>query len=220
MIIVVAVMLSSAALLLKPKQDFNVEVEKKQNILSAINIETTASDAADKYSKHIIKSYCVNSAGKEIEGSDAFTVRLKDEMAKPEDKRQYPVFEATTEDGQQVYILPLLGKGLWGPIWGYLSLGKDLNTVYGAVFDHKGETPGLGAEIAKPEFQQQFKNKTIFDESGNYVSIQVIKPGSTETTNHNVDGISGGTITSKGLGAMLLNGLEVYLPFFENMKKN
>lgn len=220
MIVIVAVLLSSASLLLKPKQDLNVEVEKKQNILSAIGISATALEAAEIYEKHITDSYCVNSKGDKIAGSDAFTVKLKDEFAKSEELRQYPIFEASTEDGSHVYILPLQGKGLWGPIWGYVALKEDLNTIFGAVFDHKGETPGLGSEIAKPEYQTQFPGKTIFDENGNYVSIDVIKPGSAEKSPHNVDGISGGTITSNGLGAMLNSGLKNYLPFIEKIKSN
>lgn len=218
MIIIVAVLLSSASLLLKPRQDFNVEVEKKQNILSAIGIKTEASEAARIYDESIKESYCVNSKGEKVEGVVAFDVKMKDELAKPEEKRTYPVFEAVTGDGTHVYILPLQGKGLWGPIWGYIALKEDLNSIYGAVFDHKGETPGLGAEINTPGFQQQFTGKQIFDENGNYVSVKVIKPGSTETTPHNVDGISGGTITSNGLGEMLISGLENYLPFIEKLK--
>jgi Na+-transporting NADH:ubiquinone oxidoreductase subunit C len=218
MIVLVAVLLSSASLLLKPKQDFNVEVEKKQNILSAIGIKTEAKDAARIYDESIKESYCVNSRGEKIDGRVAFEVKLKDELAKPADQRAYPVFEAATGDGTHVYILPLQGKGLWGPLWGYVALKEDLNSIYGAVFDHKGETPGLGAEIANADFQSQFAGKMIFDENGQYVSVKVIKPGSAEASAHNVDGISGGTITSNGLGAMLVSGLENYLPFFERLK--
>jgi len=218
MIVIVAVLLSSASLLLKPKQDFNVEVEKKQNILSAIGIKTEAVEAARIYDERIKDSYCVNHKGEKMDGVVAFNVRLKDELAKPAEKRAYPVYEAVTGDGTHVYILPLQGKGLWGPIWGYVSLKDDLTTVYGAVFDHKGETPGLGAEIATADFQARFPGKQIFDEAGNYVSVKVIKPGSVEPSVHNVDGISGGTITSNGLGAMLMSGLENYLPFFEKLK--
>jgi Na+-transporting NADH:ubiquinone oxidoreductase subunit C len=96
----------------------------------------------------------------------------------------------------------MYGTGLWGPIWGYVSMNDDMNTIYGATFAHQGETPGLGAEIATPGFQQQFKGKKIFDESGNLLPSRLpIKRNS--SAEHKVDAISGGTITSKGLQKML-----------------
>ena len=129
-----------------------------------------------------------------------------------------PVFKALV-DGQSLTILPLQGKGLWGPIWGYVSLKGDYNTVLGSVFDHKGETPGLGAEIALPEFQQQFREKKIFDEKQNFVSIKVVKggvKGSKIPEIHGVDAISGGTITSNGTSAMIDSCLVLYLPYIKN----
>ena len=119
------------------------------------------------------------------------------------------------------YIIPLRGTGLWGPIWGYISLDNDMNTVYGAVFDHKAETPGLGAEINRDFFEKPFNGKRIFDLEGDFVSIAVVKGGAKENDYHGVDGISGGTITSDGVTAMLKERLDKYLPYFENkMKEN
>ena len=124
-------------------------------------------------------------------------------------------------DGSEKYIIPLRGTGLWGPIWGYISLDNDMNTVYGAVFDHKAETPGLGAEINRDFFEKPFNGKRIFDLEGDFVSIAVVKGGAKENDYHGVDGISGGTITSDGVTAMLKERLEKYLPYFENkMKEN
>ena len=124
-------------------------------------------------------------------------------------------------DGSEKYIIPLRGTGLWGPIWGYISLDNDMNTVYGAVFDHKAETPGLGAEINRDFFEKPFNGKRIFDLEGDFVSIAVIKGGAKENDYHGVDGISGGTITSDGVTAMLKERLDKYLPYFENkMKEN
>ena len=120
-------------------------------------------------------------------------------------------------DGIKSYIIPLRGKGLWGPIWGYIAIKDDLNTVYGAVFDHKSETPGLGAEINRPFFQDPFIGKTIFEE-GVFTSILVIKGGADEGDNHAVDGISGGTITSDGVSDMLKERLEKYLPYFDRIR--
>ena len=124
-------------------------------------------------------------------------------------------------DGSEKYIIPLRGTGLWGPIWGYISLDNDMNTVYGAVFDHKAETPGLGAEINRDFFEKPFNGKRIFDLEGDFVSIAVVKGGAKENDYHGVDGISGGTITSDGVTAMLKERLDKYLPYFENkMKEN
>ncbi|MFC2087108.1 NADH:ubiquinone reductase (Na(+)-transporting) subunit C, partial [Bacteroidota bacterium] len=121
-------------------------------------------------------------------------------------------------------IIPLRGKGLWGPIWGYVSLEDDYNTVYGAVFDHKTETPGLGAEINTTWFQKPFKGKNIFNQSGEFVGINIYKGGSGAAANagdlkHGVDGISGGTITSKGVEAMIHDNLNLYTAYF-NKNKN
>ena len=115
--------------------------------------------------------------------------------------------------------MPLRGKGLWGPIWGYIALKNDFNTIAGAVFDHKGETPGLGAEINTTEFEQKFLNKQIFDQNENFVSVKVIKGIVKPDDLHSVDAISGGTITSKGLEDMIFNGLSSYLPFIKRTKK-
>ena len=120
---------------------------------------------------------------------------------------------------EQIFIIPMLGKGLWGPIWGYMALREDFNTVVGAVFDHQGETPGLGAEIAYPVFQKQFVGKQIFDDEGNFVSIAIVKGGVANSykvaPKHGVDAISGGTITSDGLANMIKTGLANYLNFFK-----
>jgi Na+-transporting NADH:ubiquinone oxidoreductase subunit C len=110
------------------------------------------------------------------------------------------------------------GAGLWGPIWGYVSLNEDMNTIYGANFDHEGETPGLGAEISSTPFEEPFKGKTIFDESGNLVSISVLKSGQVAPEEHSVDGVSGGTITSKGLEKMLQDDFNSYKEFLIKKK--
>ena len=109
------------------------------------------------------------------------------------------------------------GKGLWGPIWGFIALKDDMNTISGAVFDHKAETPGLGAEISLDWFQEPFIGKTIF-EGKNLVSINIVKGGADADDMHSVDGISGGTITSDGVADMLAERFKQYLPFFN--KKN
>ena len=111
-----------------------------------------------------------------------------------------------------------LGRGLWGPIWGYISLNDDFNTVFGASFAHKSETPGLGAEIASAEFQEQFKGKKIFKDK-TFVSISVVKGGAKPSDPYEVDAVSGGTITSQGLENMIKDCLEGYQAFLKNQKQ-
>lgn len=217
MVIIVAAILSYTAITLKPLQDRNVEVEKKQNILSAINIETTVEEAEDLYAETITDSYTLNSKGEKTDGN-AFAIDLKKQQAKPLEERQLPIFEADLGDKGIKYVIPLRGSGLWGPIWGYVSLNSDFNTIYGAIFDHQGETPGLGAEITTNAFQNNFKGKTLFNDDNEFVSLIVAKAGENAPEQHKVDAISGGTITSKGLQDMLYNDLSAYLDFFKQKK--
>jgi Na+-transporting NADH:ubiquinone oxidoreductase subunit C len=189
-------------------------VAKKIDILKSVNVVSTPKDAIEKYEKYIGKnSFVLNIDGQKVDG-DAFTVDLEKELKKDPKERQYPIFECDI-DGSTKYIIPVRGKGLWGPIWGYISLNDDRKTIYGATFGHKGETPGLGAEIAKPEFQKQFAGKTIFDNNGKFTSVLVEKSTDTSKDPHAVDAISGGTITSKGVQAMLQDCLSGYEKFLK-----
>jgi Na+-transporting NADH:ubiquinone oxidoreductase subunit C len=218
MVIVVALLLALAALQLKPYQDKNIEVEKKQNILASINIIASPANAAELYAKYITESYVVNTKGEQLKDS-AFIVDIKKEQTKPKELRVLPVYVATFGDGKNAYVFPLRGKGLWGPIWGYISLEKDLNTIYGANFDHQGETPGLGSEIKEIFFQKPFIGKQIFKDSTTFVSIKVNKGGVDPKDPHAVDAISGGTITSKGLEAMVDSCLVLYKEYFIQNRK-
>ena len=216
MVTLVAAVLASVSMALKPKQVINTEIEKKQSILASVNIESTPADAEKIYAGKIINQYVVNVKGEQVEG-DAFNIDLKKERAKAHEDMLLPVFECQTSDGLK-YILPLRGTGLWGPIWGFISVNEDMNTIYGANFDHQGETPGLGAEISTPIFEDPFVGKKIFDETGKLVSILVAKVGQEAPAEHKVDGISGGTITSKGLEKMLLDDFTSYQEFFKKKK--
>ena len=215
---IVAIALTFVAVSLKPKQENNIRVEKMQNILSSANVESNVENAESIYNKNIQHSFVINHKGEIVKNIDAFSVDLYLELKKPLEKRNLPVF-VSTNNGDSLYILPLRGKGLWGPIWGYIALKNDFNTIAGAVFDHKGETPGLGAEINTSEFEQKFFNKQIFDQDGNFISVKVIKGIVSPDDLHQVDAISGGTITSKGLEDMIYNGLDPYLPFIKKTKK-
>lgn len=228
MIAIVATVLAITAMALKPLQDKNIEIAKKTDILKSIYKAENISEADNKteyieteYDKYIVNSFVINKKGEKVSGLDAFTINLKKEMAKDPDQRNLPVFECKLDDGSEKLIIPLRGKGLWGPIWGYVALDDDNNTIYGAVFDHKAETPGLGAEINTAWFQAPFKGKKLFDENGEFNSIKIYKggKGAAETVGdllHGVDAISGGTITSKGLEDMIYDNLVLYTSFLKN----
>ncbi len=209
MVIAVATLLSLAATLLQPAQERNLEIEKKRNMLESINVAATRENSADLYEKYIKEGFVINSKGEPVEGVDAFRVVLKNELKKPLEEQYLPFFRAVPEDGEKVIIFPVEGKGLWGPIYGYISLRSDMNTIYGVNFDHKGETPGLGAEINTSLFESQFHDKKLYDNE-NFISVQVVKGGAREDDIHGVDAISGGTITSKGLEKMIYDCMVKY----------
>ena len=214
MVVIVAALLSTAAIGLKPFQSKNVLLEKKQNILSSVGININREDADIQYPLYVKQELILNSKGEIVEGV-AFDIDLQKELKKDKESQLLPLFISEV-DSKKKYIIPLRGKGLWGPIWGFISLEDDLNKVFGAVFDHKGETPGLGAEINQPFFQDPFSGKTIF-EDGNLTSIKVIKGGAPDGDMHAVDGISGGTITSVGVEKMIKERLRKYLPYFQKI---
>ncbi len=214
MVVVVATILAFISEALSPLQKFNEDVAKKSDILKSLNIITTSADAEKEYEQIIgDKSYIVNFKGEKTEG-DAFAIDLSKEVRKPLEEREYPVYEGHLKNGETKYVLPMRGNGLWGPIWGYVALNDDKNTIYGASFDHKGETPGLGAEIAQRPFQEEFQGKTIFD-NNKLVSIKVVKGGAPPDAPHAVDAISGGTITSQGMENMLKNYFQGYEAFLK-----
>jgi len=218
MVVAVATLLSLAATLLQPRQLKNLEIEKKKSMLESIGIASTQETTESLYDKYITESFVLNSKGEKVEGVIAFDVALNIELKKPLDQQYLPVFRATPDDGEQVIIIPVEGKGLWGPVWGYVSLRSDMNTIYGVTFDHKGETPGLGAEINTTPFESMFNGKKLF-ESEKFVSVGVLKGGAKDDDPHNVDAISGGTITSKGLEKMLSDCLIKYSDYLLKNKK-
>lgn len=214
-VVIVGASLAAIARGLKPMQDANDVIKKKMGILGALEIPCTRDDADAVYAKYIDTNACIvlNSEGQPIEGN-AFDIdykkEFKDKNIDPKD-RNYPLFVANV-DGETRYVIPMVGKGLWGPVWGNVSIEADMASIYGATFDHKGETPGLGAEIKQPFFYNQFKEEAI-SEGGVYKKITIVKDG-TGTEAHKVDGITGGTITSKGVEEMLDRTLQVYVKYF------
>jgi Na+-transporting NADH:ubiquinone oxidoreductase subunit C len=234
LVVVVAVILALAATLLKPFQDKNIRIEKMQYILTSANIENNTENAEDLYEKHVVEEIIINkegeithvySKGEFLQGDKrAFDIDFKAELKKLKkgETADLPCFKIV-KNTDTLMSFPMQGIGLWGAIWGYISLEKDFNTIAGSVFDHKGETPGLGAEISTAEFQKQFINKKIFDENENFVSVKLVKGGAKNSNileEHAVDAISGGTITSNGTSNMIDSCLRIYIPFFQkNMNK-
>ena len=209
LVVVVAALLSIVSLSLQPRQNENRQNEKRQNILSAIHISSTAANSAELFDKYIKEQFIINSKGDRIEGK-AFDVNIEKQYNLPVEKRELPVFVANV-DGATKYILPIYGAGLWGPIWGYISLDDNKDTVYGTYFSHASETPGLGAEIATEHFQNEFVGKKTLENGA--ITLGVVKNGKVEEPDYQVDGISGGTITSVGVDAMLKSCLNSYLSF-------
>jgi len=219
MVILVAAILSIVAMQLQPLQKRNFERNKKQNILLSLNVKSTKENAIQKYDEYIVDSYVINPEGEKKEGMDAFYIELTKELEKPEEERNLPIFVGSVKEGSKQFIIPVRGKGLWGPIWGFIALEDDYNTIYGANFSHKSETPGLGAEISTREFQKQFIGKKIFNDAGEFTSVDVVKGEVASDAKHAVDGISGGTITSKGVDKMLKDVVGSYVPYFKQKKR-
>ncbi|MDE6408936.1 MAG: NADH:ubiquinone reductase (Na(+)-transporting) subunit C [Muribaculaceae bacterium] len=218
LVLLVGVGLSVVYQALRPKQEENIANDIKRQILaSALIIPTAGESVGDLYSEHIKKAIVVNSKGDIVNG-DALDVNVSTEVKKPASERLLPVFECQTSSGIK-YIVPVYGAGLWGPIWGYVAFDANGNTIYGAYFAHQGETPGLGAEIEKPKFQEQFHNKDIFAPDGQFQSVKVVKKGQEPASGAYVNAISGGTITSQGVSKMLENSLEPYTEYFKKLSE-
>jgi len=221
LVIVVGTILAYAATALQPLRDENVRKEKMQNILATVGIETTRDGSEALYNQYVKEAYALNENGDVIEAADAFKIDLAKELKKPASKQAYPIYIAEIE-GEKYYVVPLRGKGLWDAIWGYIALKDDMNTIEGAVFDHKGETPGLGGEITQDWFRARFTGEKIYDSNGNLVGVSVVKgrPDPTDKGDNKVDAISGATITGNGVSAMISERLLHYLPYFKKQQEN
>tara|TARA_B100000963_G_scaffold331114_1_gene321667 strand:+ start:152 stop:856 length:705 start_codon:yes stop_codon:yes gene_type:complete len=216
MVFVVGSLLALASQGLKARQEKNATDKKMMSILSAINIDATRENAQELYNKYVIDSKIIS--GKDL-SADAFDVDIKKEFRDKNIRvsdRNYPLY-VCDKDGEKFYIIPVVGTGLWGPIWGFVALESDFKTIYGATFDHKSETPGLGAEIKYASYSDQYTGETISDTTGSFQPIIVVKDGSGSGINSKVDGITGGTITSKGVEEMTTRTLEVYVNYFKSL---
>lgn len=217
--VITAIALSIASEYLKPFQEANIALDRKTQILHSVGIKTKLRSEIEKIYSSSVQELVLDSKGSQLKDLSTSQIFLKDEINKPMENRRLPLYVYTAEDNQKYYVIPVRGSGLWGPIWGYISVESDFNTIHGTTFDHKAETPGLGAEISQDLFQDQFIGKKIMQDNS-FVSVRVIKKGEHLDVGpeHIVDGITGGTITSRGTDVMLKNCIEPYLTYFNTIK--
>ena len=213
MVVIVAFVLAFTSAALKPAQTKNVELDKMKQILAALNVDTKGQDAEELYKKYVKSDEILNANGEIVSENGGFAIDMATEMSKPAAERQLPLYVCDV-DGQTKYVIPLSGAGLWGPIWGYVGLNEDKDTVYGVYFSHASETPGLGAEISTPAFQKEFDGKKVMKDG--QIALEVEKNGKVADPAYQVDGISGGTITSKGVDDMIKSCLGQYNKFLTN----
>ncbi|MCU0349635.1 MAG: NADH:ubiquinone reductase (Na(+)-transporting) subunit C [Flavobacterium sp.] len=223
MVVVVGSLLAFFANFTKDLRVKNDQVKAQIDILSAIGVAADRSNATEMFAQYIKEQKVIT--GAEVSDDDkAYLIDVKKEMdaAKKGNTQRLPLFVAE-KDGKTLYIMPVRGNGLWDAIWGYIALNDDLKSINGVYFDHKAETPGLGANITESFFTEDFKGEYIYDASGNFKGIEISKsngdPNNKDKSDNQVDAISGATITGNGVGAMINSGIKSYLPYFETLKK-
>ena len=211
LVIFAAFLLAFVASALKSKQDENIANDKRGQILAALNIRNTA-NVVEAYRQNIVAAPVLNVNGEMVDSTGGFEVESKDITAKEDNAKRLPLYVAKVNN-DTIYVVPLYGRGLWGGISGYLALKKDFETVYGAYFTHESETAGLGARIVEEEFQQKFVGKKVFtDSTFNHVALALSKK--IEDPEHQVDAITGATLTSNGVTDMFATSLLPYKRYF------
>ena len=210
MVVFVALLLAFTSESLRVFQKRNEANDKRRQILRSVNVSALGVEIEEKYNELIKESFLVNDSGQKVSG-DAFAI----DPAKMFAQNTYPVFVALV-NGQTKYVLAMHGAGLWGPIWGYIAVNDDGITIFGTDFSHQGETPGLGAEIATPDFSSQFSGKQLF-KNGMFTSVTIVKPGKSVQGQDYVDGISGGSITCVGADHMIRESMQHYVEFLKKI---
>ena len=207
-VVIVAFLLAGVSSILRPKQEENIRLDKKKQILSSLNIKNQP-DAAATYAAVVKQEAIINNAGQVIATEGGFDV-ANDAI----NDSNLPIYICDVE-GEVKYVIPMTGNGLWGGIWGYVAVNSDGNTIYGVYFSHASETPGLGAEIASDKFQTRFPGKHII--SDGTVALGVTKKVTNEECE--VNAISGATITCNGVNAMLKNTMEGYKAYLAALQQ-
>lgn len=211
MVVIVAFLLASVSSLLKPAQDINVALDKKKQVLAALNIRNLGNEeSAAKYSEVVEADAIVDTKGNITEqgtkgGEDAgFKLNSADYKA-----GRLALYICNV-NGERKYVVPVYGMGLWGPIWGYIAVNEDGRTIYGAYFNHDSETAGLGAEIKDSKaWQDKFIGKKIYNNNGTPV-LKVLKSSEVKDSETQVDAVTGATLTSNGVSDMLIEGFKKY----------
>ena len=220
MVLSVALVLSFTSESLKDLQNANVKKEKMQNILSSVGINVSRDESEDLYMDYISEELSLKSDGTIDDDIKAFDINLALEVKKDSDTQRFPLYIANVEN-EKFYVIPLRGAGLWAEIWGYIALKEDINTIKGVSFDHKSETAGLGAEITEDWFIDSFTDEKINDSQGNFVGVYLTKsnndPRNEDKMDNEVDAISGATITGDGVSDMIIERVQNYLPYFNNI---
>lgn len=232
MVAIVGTILAAMATGLKPRIDENIRFSNQQNILYAMGVNENTEDSGvspiptdrveQEFSTYIKEQYVLKNNGAVEQREEAYLIDLKKEIAalKGGKEANLPFFIGE-KDGQKSYILPMYGKGLWDAIWGFMALDENL-VVQGVYFDHKGETPGLGANIKLRFFMDDFSGEQVV--SGNqYKGIAVAKgnndPLNQDKTDYEVDALAGATITGNGVTAMIKESLNLYKPYLQTIRK-
>jgi Na+-transporting NADH:ubiquinone oxidoreductase subunit C len=233
MVIIVGTLLASIDSSLKEKIRTNKILEKQQNILYAIGIDDnegnnvnfiSTDEAPSEFNKYIVNQIYIQ-GDKIVEDEEAYLIEVKKEktLAKdPNYDRRLPLFIAE-KDQKKYYVAPIRGKGLWNSIWGYIAMDENM-VIQGAYFDHKAETPGLGANINQRFFMDDFIGENLLDSNGDFKGITVSKsnqdPRNEIKDDNEVDAIAGATITGDGVSAMIKSDLRLYVPYFKKLKQN
>ncbi len=221
----VAILLSGLYTVLKPIHDLNEAVYNKKSVMRSIEsilpqpVNAFSTAEIEEFFANNVDQYIIDADGNLVEDLDikAEQINMENEEKKPVEDRIYPLFIYTHDDGSRYFILAMRGNGLWDKIWAYLALREDMKTIEGVAFEHSAETPGLGAEIKENRrWVSQFAGKPIYDEDGNFTSVVVRKGGARQP--HEVDGISGATVTTDGVNEMLYRGINVYRPYLASLR--
>lgn len=219
LVVVVAFLLAFVSSSLKQRQDINVSLDKKKQILAALNIRNLSdAETARQYSETVKADAIVDENGKILaqgtQGGEKYGFLLNSADYKA---GKLAVYYCVVK-GVHKYVVPVYGMGLWGPIWGYIAINDDGKTVYGAYFNHEGETAGLGAEIKdSKKWQDLFKGKTVYDDDWLPV-LKVLKASEVKNKSCEVDAVTGATLTSVGVSNMLQDGFAKYKDFFKGIK--
>ena len=212
-VVAVGAILALAAMVLKPLQQHNADADKMKQILASVHITPAEDSVIEDFGRYITAQYVVDVQGRVI-GRDAFGVDVAAQTKITDAaQRRLPIYKCTLSGGETKYIIPAYGAGLWGPIWGYIALDDDKNTVFGAYFSHQSETAGLGARITEESFQKEFIGKKLFADGESTVMLSVVKKKEPSKETFQCDAISGATLTSNGVTEMIHECVAKYSAF-------